>query len=609
MRPIATMRYFVIVLVFVLSGCLQTPEGEVAGAQSNSTLLKNLPKSIAILPFSNQTEQVNAPQMLRRTLYGHLARTNYQFTHLQQVDNQVAVLRPTNGLSQKDAPMLSQMLDVEGMIFGEVLSYKTLYAGVFAQISFEVRVSLVSANGKLIWTQTFKEVATEGAMSLSPWSVLYGLAITAMHLDDDNLFAVADKLGRKIAGAIPQPQGFIGFEQDFIESVIHDGNGKFLKYGDVLSVGIKGQANKTASVKIQGLNQVFQLKEGEPGVYLGDIDIVNQWNGSDLLLTGFLRDGAGQVSKAISPVGLIQIDNTPPAPVDQIKLSTNASTFNVRWQNVEANTQVEIYLKTKGERTLLGKSEQSQLSIDHDLNTFDDFALELVTLDRAGNASAPSMLNGSVYPVSSMASAKLIEEQRLPAKLEGQVLLKKRFGPYIIDQSIVLSKGSSLYIEPGTVFEYSSQGNLKVQGSVYLFGGSPVQLKPLNKGMTAQTFLTLDSTEHIDLRGIDILGAGIAIDILKGKPLISECVIANSQYSALTLANMAAVRVSECTIDGSNTSAIVVKGQARLNITSSRFINNMPFHIQSSSVFEVEAQSNQWSPEASPMTVLGKVRY
>jgi hypothetical protein len=609
MRYYSAIKCSFVVLLFILSGCSQTPEGTPTSSESNAKYINDLPSSIAILPFANQTNQVNAPQMLRRTLFGHLARTNYQFSHLQYIDNQVSVLRPTNGFTRKDAQMLSQMLDVEGMIFGEVLSYNTVYAGVFAQISFEVKVSLVSATGELIWSETFEEVATEGAISLSPWSVLYGLAVTAMHLDDDNLFAVADKLGRKIAGAIPQPRGFKGYEQNFIESVIHDASGKLLKYGDALSVGIKGQPNKTASVKIQGINQVFMLNEVEPGVYLGDIDIVNQWNGRDLLLTGYLRDGAGQISKAISPVGLIQIDNIGPASIDQIKLTTSAHMFNLSWRKVEPNTRVEVYLKREGVRTLLSVTEQSRVTIEHKLPAFSDFTLEMTTVDRANNTSDTKELFGSIYPVSSMANAEAIEDTRLPAKLDGQYLLKKRFGPYLVDQKVVLSQSSSLYIEPGTILQYSNQGHLQINGSVLLFGGEPVLLQPLNREMTAQTFLTLDSSEHVDLNGIEIVGAGIAIEVLKGKPQISHCMIAKSQYSALVLANMASVKLKQCTIDGSNTSAVVVKGQARLNISDSVFKNNMPFHIQSSSVFEVEAQSNQWSPEASPMTILGNVRY
>lgn len=609
MRYYSAIKCSFVVLLFILSGCSQTPEGTPTSSESNAKYINDLPSSIAILPFANQTNQVNAPQMLRRTLFGHLARTNYQFSHLQYIDNQVSVLRPTNGFTRKDAQMLSQMLDVEGMIFGEVLSYNTVYAGVFAQISFEVKVSLVSATGELIWSETFEEVATEGAISLSPWSVLYGLAVTAMHLDDDNLFAVADKLGRKIAGAIPQPRGFKGYEQNFIESVIHDASGKLLKYGDALSVGIKGQPNKTASVKIQGINQVFMLNEVEPGVYLGDIDIVNQWNGRDLLLTGYLRDGAGQISKAISPVGLIQIDNIGPASIDQIKLTTSAHMFNLSWRKVEPNTRVEVYLKREGVRTLLSVTEQSRVTIEHKLPAFSDFTLEMTTVDRANNTSDTKELFGSIYPVSSMANAEAIEDTRLPAKLDGQYLLKKRFGPYLVDQKVVLSQSSSLYIEPGTILQYSNQVHLQINGSVLLFGGEPVLLQPLNREMTAQTFLTLDSSEHVDLNGIEIVGAGIAIEVLKGKPQISHCMIAKSQYSALVLANMASVKLKQCTIDGSNTSAVVVKGQARLNISDSVFKNNMPFHIQSSSVFEVEAQSNQWSPEASPMTILGNVRY
>jgi hypothetical protein len=174
---------------------------------------------------------------------------------------------------------------------------------------------------------------------------------------------------------------------------------------------------------------------------------------------------------------------------------------------------------------------------------------------------------------------------------------------------VVLAQGSSLYIEPGTIIEYANQGNLQIMGSLYLFGQDPVLFRPISQGLTAQTFLTLNSSEHVQLQGFQIKGAGIAIDVLKGKPLISDCLLENSQYSALVLSNMASVLLDNCHINGSNTSALVVKDQSRIKVTNSKFSNNMPFHIQSSSVFSIEAKSNQWSPEASPMSILGNVRY
>jgi hypothetical protein len=69
------------------------------------------------------------------------------------------------------------------------------------------------------------------------------------------------------------------------------------------------------------------------------------------------------------------------------------------------------------------------------------------------------------------------------------------------------------------------------------------------------------------------------------------------------------VNVQGCLIQGSNTSAIVVTEQAKVVLNECQLKDNFPFHIQSASVLEIEAMNNQWSPEASPMTVLGNVRY
>jgi TolB-like protein len=598
-----------LLFLFIISGCSQTLNKTAQLLEKNTGESVKLPSSIAILPFTNSTKQENAPNMLRKTLFGHLATTNYQFAHLQQIDNKLAVINPDKALTSKDAAMLTEMFDVDALIFGEVLSYQTIYAGLVAHINFEVKMSLISKTGQLIWSEEFSQMSTEGSLGTTPWSILYGLVVTAMHLDDENLFAVADKLGREIADAIPQPKGFKGPEQSFIESVIHGSHGKFLKYGDKLNVGIKGLPNKNASVSIEGINQIFNLNEVEPGVYLVDIDIDNSWNGKDLLLTGYLTDNLGQVSKAISPAGLINIDNMTPDAVEQVTLSSNTQTLYLEWQASEPGVSYEISQVLNNEKILLAVTEQNQLTFKHNWEAFENINIDIIAIDNANNKSAAKSVSNTIYPFAAISAAIQIKQPRLPAKLVGQVLLKKRFGPYFIDQNVVLAKGSSLYIEPGTIIEYANQGNLQIMGSLYLFGQDPVIFRPISQGLTAQTFLTLNSSEHIQLQGFQIKGAGIAIDVLRGKPLISDCLLENSQYSALVLSNMASVLLDNCHINGSNTSALVVKDQSRIKVVNSKFSNNMPFHIQSSSVFSIEAQSNQWSPEASPMSILGNVRY
>ena len=401
----STSVLVILLILGILSGCSQTPKKTSPLLEKSVAESVTLPSSIAILPFSNSTEQANAPVMLRKTLFGHLATTNYQFAHLQQIDNQLAVISPDKALSLKDAAMLTDMFDVDALIFGEVLSYQTIYAGLVAYINFEVKVSLVSKTGQLIWTDEFSQMSAEGSLGSTPWSMLYGLVVTAMHLDDENLFAVADKLGREIAEAIPQPKGFIGPAQSMIESVIHSAHGKFLKYGETLNVGIKGLPNKSASVSIEGINQIFSLNEVEPGVYLADINIDNRWNGKDLLLTGYLTDSLGQVSKAISPAGLINIDNISPRAVTHITLSSNTGTLYLEWQASEPHISYEISQVLNDEKKLLAVTEKNQLTFKYNWKAFEKVSIEIIAIDNANNKSEVKRLSDTVYPFAAISDA------------------------------------------------------------------------------------------------------------------------------------------------------------------------------------------------------------
>ena len=120
-RLLESSSVLITVLIFsILSGCSGTPKSEMS--EQNNLEAAKLPNSIAILPFTNTTDQENAPQMLRKTLFGHLATTNYQFAHLQQIDNQLALIDPNQVLSKQDAAMLTDLFNVDALIFGEVIN-------------------------------------------------------------------------------------------------------------------------------------------------------------------------------------------------------------------------------------------------------------------------------------------------------------------------------------------------------------------------------------------------------------------------------------------------------------------------------------------------------
>tara|TARA_R110002153_G_scaffold121105_7_gene266490 strand:+ start:4160 stop:6067 length:1908 start_codon:yes stop_codon:yes gene_type:complete len=576
------------------------PEAELAIA---------LPKSIAILPFNNLTAEAAAPAILRSTLFGHLASSNYRFPHIKDIDNRLAILDPKQKLQSNEAGFLTNLLDVDGLLFVDITSYDKLYVGVYAQITFSVSVTLVDVKGEILWKDDFEEISREGGVSLNALSMLYNIAVTAMHISDENLLAVADKLGRKIAVEFPQPEQYQQQVLSFIDTVLHDGINKVLKYGDALQVGIKGEANKLASVNIEGINQAFPLVEKEPGIYMASIAVDRRWNGQNLMLTGNLRDSSGAVSKYISSVGLISFDNIAPTPAKLLHTKIDQSRAVIQWQASEKDLHFAVFNTAGQSRKLLFETYLNEFVWQHQRPLFDNVNLAVVSIDKAGNQSADLSINIPIYPLATMYEATVVEQARLPSELTGQLILRRHFGPYVIDQNIIQAPGSSLFIEPGTEFSYTSAGQLVMRGSVFSFAQQAIKFKPLSSVMTAQIFLTLDSREHVDLNGFVINGAGIGIEVLQGSPIISNCQIINSLHSAIVVANTAAVKVQNCILQGSNTSAFVVSDKARVQISNSQFIDNFPFHIQSSSIYELQTSGNTWQPDASAMTILGNVRY
>ncbi|MDP5031398.1 MAG: right-handed parallel beta-helix repeat-containing protein [Paraglaciecola sp.] len=567
------------------------------------------PQSIAILPFFNSTKEPAAPQILRSTLFGHLASTNYRFSHIKDIDNRLTVLDPNQNLTPKDAGFLSNLLDVDGLLFVEILNYDKFYVGIYAQITFSVRVSLVNAKGQTLWQRDFEEISREGGVSMNALSMLYNIAVTAFHLSDENLLAVADKLGRKIYNDFPQPDKYQQVTHSYIDTVLHDGVDKVLRYGDALQVGIKGEANKLASVSIEGIDQVFPLTEKEPGIYLGSISVDRRWNGSELMLTGYLRDSSGTTSKYISSVGLVNFDNVQPEPVRLLRQKNEATRISLEWTHKETDLRFVILNMRVEQDQQVFETYQTEFVWQHQAPLFDEVKLAIIAIDKAGNRSQPLLVSSPVYPLASMYEARLIQVARLPKDLSGQWILLREQGPFIIDQPVIQPPGSTLFIQPGTEIHYSSAGKLLIQGSIFMFGEDLVALKAITGDMAAQTYLTLDSKEHVYIDGVSIQGAGIGIEVLNGKPSIDNCSIVDSQYSAIVVSNSAVVHVKNCVFQGSNMSALVVTDQARLYISDTRFSENFPFHIQSSSIYEQEAINNVWQPAASAMTILGKVRY
>lgn len=577
--------------------------------QNHQQQAKQSIQRIALMPFTsldNSSDEIVT--MLRESVFSHLSSTNYMFVRPQAVDQRLLLLDEQD-FDAKDAQLLSGMLEADAILFGQILSSDVTYVGVAAQIYYKVEMRLIDKNGNLVWSDIFSERSLQGGMSADPFSLLYSLAVTAMHVGKENMFAVADKIGRQVATSIPQPEGVFTLRNLFIESVIHDGANKALKYGDTVKVGIKAPANLNVDVAIESVAELFSAKEGEPGTYFVDIPVNSKWNGKNLLLTAYVTDKLGNRARKISTLGLLEFDNQAPIKVADLRADLQNDTVSLRWTAPEYGLSYTVYEIQNNTQILLQTSSQNNITVPRSHEAFNTYTYAVEATDKAGNTSQLAQINSEFLPFNAQKQAAVLTKAKLPGVINVDTRLSKQHSPYLVDTTSTVTNNAILFIDPGVVLEFSQSGTLEIQGSLSTFGQAPVMLKSINEQLSDQTFLRINSERHVELNGFNIQNAGIAVEVLKGKPRFKSGSVLNSKYSAFSIVNTANVSIDNCVINGSNTSAVVVANNARLSIKNSQLLNNLPFHIQNSSTYQVDARTNQWQPAADVMTVLGNVKY
>lgn len=578
---------------------MRTIEDVISGKQQANQLDEAvIPKIIAIAKLSNETEIKEAPIVLRAVLQSHLSNKNFQLIHSKEFD----LKNPDNNLTPEQ---LAQTLGADAILTGKVTKYERFYAGIYAHIKLGVSIELISKDGISLWQQDKVITSRAGGVSASPWGLLLNAALAALHLEDNNLFAAADELGRAIAKNMPQPSGYVGGELANIDMVIHDGANKWLKYGDKLGLAIKGDPGLRALVEIEGVG-TFDLKEQAPGYYLNDVYVDKRWNGGQKIVIGKLVDNKGQIVSRISPTGLVNFDNQKPANVSQLNVDfATPKEIKFSWQNNNLEqVSYEVIQHINKQSQVVATSDKTSVTIAGDFGVFEQQEFSVVALDRAQNKSNASHVETTVYPLKLTGVVEL--DSLISGAYQDVSVLTKKNSPYVVSDNSVFTASSTLLIEPGVTIKFKQAASLTVQGKAYFWGRKNITFTSESRQSPAKNFLVLDSNKTVEITGLALVNAGLGIDIKSGTPVFKDFSAKDSKYSVLNISGSAKVELIDCHLNGSSSSAIVLSGRSRLQITNCLFANNSPFHIQNASPFAVITK-NVTFDKSAVKAVLGPV--
>ncbi len=593
---------------------MTSPAITTGSAETESLKDGMYPRTIAILPFDNKTKSEFAYTVVRRTMANHFSTKNYRMLHWRDVDNRLALAGIANAgeLAGRTPAELRVLLGVDGLVYGNITHYNKTFAAIYAQVAVGVELKFLNQSDEVIWEVVDVQRSHAGGVSTSPVGLIMNALVAAKHLYGDiNLYRAADELGRDLAKQMPEPAGISQRKKPAIFNVVHSGVDQYLKYGDTLEVGIEGEPGLTAAAVIEGIG-IIDLAEQEPGQYVGKVSLDKKLNLSDVVVSGRLQDEYGQTSTWISPYGLLNVDNEAPAAVGEVSVASSDYAVNVRWSAVSgsdvAGYEVAYATTETGMPVAAVTSANSNASLS-ELRNFEEIYVSVTTLDRAGNKSTATTVSATPAPDSRFSDATLLINT-LPATITGVNKLTSKQSPYHLRSPARIASDGVLLIAPGVQIIVSPKAKLSVLGEIASFGNKehPVTVRGDNN-QTFDEFLVLQSSAPISLSGLNVQGSGIPIQITAGTPLLTDCVLADSAFNALSVSGSARPTIRNCTISGAKASGVLISGQAQPRFENNQFTNNDPFHIQNGSGYQVDTRKNSFEPAASNMTILGDVLY
>jgi hypothetical protein len=195
--------------LILLCGCgVKLPFVKDSEDSAQEVIHGNAPKSIAILPFGNQTDSEDIDEIVRTTFYSHLSAQPYKDIELYEVDRKLRRynLMDYEKLSDVSAKRLGRILHCDAVVVGEVTKFQRVYAGIYSQMAVGASITVWDTRtGKKIWSDEHVTRSHEGGIPLAITDLAMIGVRSGMNLTESEKIKTIDELSRHFTNRIPIP--------------------------------------------------------------------------------------------------------------------------------------------------------------------------------------------------------------------------------------------------------------------------------------------------------------------------------------------------------------------------------------------------------------------
>ena len=207
--PLTLKWMALLICLMILCSCgSQHPFVKDNDAYNHKAILRNPPKSIAILPFGNKTEVEGIDEFVRTTVYSHLTPHPYKDIELHEVDRKLKRYNLMNydKLCNVSAKRLGRILRCDAIIIGEVTEFQRVYAGIYSQMAVGASISIWDTRtGKKLWSDEHVTRHHEGGIPLAITDLAMISIRSGLNLTEAEKVKTVDELSRHLISRVPVP--------------------------------------------------------------------------------------------------------------------------------------------------------------------------------------------------------------------------------------------------------------------------------------------------------------------------------------------------------------------------------------------------------------------
>lgn len=180
----------------------------------NNTLARHVvngepPRSIAVLPFKNNTDTQGIDQLVRNSIYGHLSVLPYRDVEISIIDRRLRKHKITDIESLEQTPIhkIGRILGCDAVLFGQVNHFQRIFAGLYSQMAVSASIQVWDTRSvKKIWSDQHVARVHEGGVPLDILLVPLVSLRTGWNMREEVKVQVVDELAQHLVNTFPCPQ-------------------------------------------------------------------------------------------------------------------------------------------------------------------------------------------------------------------------------------------------------------------------------------------------------------------------------------------------------------------------------------------------------------------